>query len=156
MRAAITVAAAPAVSHAATMSTVYASPAGSGTDCSAAVPCSLTQARTAVRALTGAMTGDVVVQLAGDVVVQLPGGVYRLAAPLTLGAADSGANGYRVIWQAAPGSTPVLSGGWPGCRTSSCCCSRRRARPGQLDHLRLPRLSTRPRQRVPTVTCTLR
>ena len=109
-RAAITVvaalgcvAAAPAVSHAATMSTVYASPAGSGTDCSAAVPCSLTQARTAVRALSGAMTGDVVVQLAG--------GVYRLAAPLTLGAADSGANGYRVIWQAAPGTTPVLSGG---------------------------------------------
>ncbi|GAA0586866.1 RICIN domain-containing protein [Paractinoplanes ferrugineus] len=97
------VAAAPAVSQAATMTTLFASPAGSGTACSEAAPCSLTQAQTAVRALTGSMTGDVVVRLAG--------GVYRLAAPLSLGAADSGTGGYRVIWQAAPGATPVLSGG---------------------------------------------
>ncbi|GIM90063.1 cellulose binding domain-containing protein [Paractinoplanes toevensis] len=97
------VAAAPARSHAATMSTLFVSPTGSGTDCSSAAPCSLPQAQTAVRALTGTMTGDVVVRLAG--------GVYRLAAPMSLGAADSGTNGYRVIWQAVPGAAPVLSGG---------------------------------------------
>jgi hypothetical protein len=49
--------------------------------------------------------------MSGDIVVQLAGGTYRLAGPLTLGSADSGSNGYRVIWQAAPGAAPVLSGG---------------------------------------------
>jgi hypothetical protein len=98
------VVAAPATaSHAATMTTVYVSPTGSGTSCSAAAPCSLTQAKTSVEAVAGAMTGDVVVQLAG--------GTYRLSAPLTLGAADSGGNGHTVVWQAAPGATPVISGG---------------------------------------------
>ncbi|MBY8877222.1 ricin-type beta-trefoil lectin domain protein [Streptomyces sp. PLK6-54] len=98
------VAAAPAVtSHAATMTTVYVSPTGSGTSCSAAAPCSLTQAKASVEALDGNMTGDIVVQLAG--------GTYRLSAPLALGAADSGSNGHAVVWQAAPGVTPVISGG---------------------------------------------
>ncbi|HET6704964.1 RICIN domain-containing protein [Amycolatopsis sp.] len=46
-----------------------------------------------------------------DVVVQLAGGTYRLAAPLRLTSADSGQNGHTVTWQAAPGQTPVLSGG---------------------------------------------
>jgi hypothetical protein len=46
-----------------------------------------------------------------DVVVQLAGGTYRLAAPLTFTSADSGLNGHTVTWQAAPGQTPVLSGG---------------------------------------------
>ncbi|MFC5763097.1 right-handed parallel beta-helix repeat-containing protein, partial [Actinacidiphila bryophytorum] len=98
------VVAAPAVtSHAATMTTVYASPTGSGTACSASAPCSLTQAKTAVEAAAGNMSGDIVVQLAG--------GTYRMSAPLVLGSADSGSNGHQVIWQAAPGEQPVLSGG---------------------------------------------
>jgi hypothetical protein len=96
--------AAPAVtSHAATMTTLYASPAGSGTACSASAPCSLTQAKTSVEAIDGNMSGDIVVQLAG--------GTYRMSSPLVLGSADSGTNGHQVIWQAAPGEQPVLSGG---------------------------------------------
>ena len=50
--------------------TLYASPSGTGTACSAAQPCSLAAAQTAVRSLNGAMSGDIVVQLAD--------GVYRL------------------------------------------------------------------------------
>jgi hypothetical protein len=96
--------AAPAVaSHAATMTTLYVSPAGSGTACSASAPCSLTQAKSSVEAIGGSMTGDVVVQLAG--------GTYRLSGPLRLTADDSGRNGHTVSWQAAPGQSPVLSGG---------------------------------------------
>jgi hypothetical protein len=98
------VVAAPAVtSHAATMTTLYASPDGSGTACSASAPCSLTQAKTSVEAIDGNMSGDIVVQLAG--------GTYRMSSPLVLGSADSGSNGHQVIWQAAPGQQPVLSGG---------------------------------------------
>src|SRR6185312_6525752 len=61
------------------------------------------QARSSVEAVDGNMSGSIVVQLAG--------GVYRLSAPLVLGAADSGSNGYPVTWQAASGATPVISGG---------------------------------------------
>src|SRR4051794_25488996 len=93
---------APAVaSHAATMTTVYVSPTGSGTSCSAAAPCSLTQAKASVEAIDGNMTGDIVVELAG--------GTYRLSAPLALGAAASGTNGHTVVWQAAAGATPMIS-----------------------------------------------
>ncbi|MFD5464971.1 ricin-type beta-trefoil lectin domain protein [Kitasatospora sp. NPDC127059] len=99
------VVAAPAVAAPAATptTTLYVAPTGSGSSCSAAAPCSLTQAKASVEALNAGMTGDIVVQLAG--------GTYRLTAPLTLGAADSGGNGHRVIWQAAPGASPVLSGG---------------------------------------------
>ncbi|MFY1651169.1 RICIN domain-containing protein [Solwaraspora sp. WMMB762] len=98
--AAVTVvAAAPAM---AATTTLYASPSGTGTSCSAAQPCSLTSAQSAVRSLNGAMSGDIVVQLAD--------GVYRLPAPLRFTAADSGNNGYRVLWQAAPSANPVISG----------------------------------------------
>ncbi|MFF5249513.1 ricin-type beta-trefoil lectin domain protein [Streptosporangium sp. NPDC000095] len=82
--------------------TLYASPSGSGSSCSSAQPCSLPAAQTAVRALTGAMSGDIVVELAD--------GVYRLSAPLRFTAADSGNNGYQVIWRAAPSARPVISG----------------------------------------------
>ncbi len=53
--------------------TVYVSPSGSGTSCSAAQPCSVTGAQAAVRSQIGAMSGDIVVQLAD--------GVYRLSGP---------------------------------------------------------------------------
>ncbi|HZC52374.1 MAG TPA: discoidin domain-containing protein, partial [Mycobacterium sp.] len=66
-------------------------------------PCSITQAKAAVEG----------VNTAADVDVLLAGGTYRLAAPLTLGPADSGRNGHHVTWQAMPGQHPVVSGGMP-------------------------------------------
>jgi hypothetical protein len=87
--------------HGAT-TTLHASPSGTGTSCSATQPCSLSAVQAAVRSRNGAMSGDIVVQLAD--------GVYRLSEPLRLTAADSGNNGYRVSWQAAPSARPVLSG----------------------------------------------
>ncbi len=100
LTAAVAVALAPPASAATT--TLHASPSGTGTSCSATQPCSLSAAQAAVRSQNSTMSGDIVVQLAG--------GVYRLAEPLRLTAADSGNNGYRVRWQAAPSARPVISG----------------------------------------------
>ena len=83
--------------------TYYVSPIGTGTACTSAAPCSVTQAQTTVRAAAGTMQNDLTVQLAD--------GVYNLTAPLIFTAADSGANGHQIIWQAATGAHPVLSGG---------------------------------------------
>ena len=83
----------------------YVSPSGTGTACTSAAPCSITQAKTAVRAAASGMSGDFVVELAD--------GVYRLAAPLSFTAADSGTSGHTITWQAATGAHPVLSGGVP-------------------------------------------
>ncbi|HEY3710092.1 MAG TPA: discoidin domain-containing protein [Amycolatopsis sp.] len=77
-------------------------PSGQGGDCSALHPCGLFDAQRVVRGLVDRMRGDVVVQLAG--------GTYRLDRPLELTDRDSGQHGHRVIWQAAPGARPVLSG----------------------------------------------
>jgi hypothetical protein len=82
--------------------TLYASPSGTGTSCSAVQPCSLIAAQAAVRSRNSSMSGDIVVELAD--------GLYRLSAPLRLTAADSGNNGYRVVWRAAPSARPVISG----------------------------------------------
>nr|WP_243876779.1 DUF1349 domain-containing protein [Streptomyces sp. 846.5] len=84
------------------MTTLYASPSGNGTTCSSAQPCSITQAQASVRAVNANMTGDIVVQLAG--------GSYRLSAPMSFTAADSGNNGHTVVWQAAPNANPIISG----------------------------------------------
>lgn len=88
-------------------STIYVSPDGKGTGQSADSPCSLLAARDMVRKMNGKMTGDIVVQLAG--------GVYSMTEPLELIESDtihdSGGNGFDVIYQAAPGARPVLSGG---------------------------------------------
>jgi len=94
---------APAASHAAVATTLYVSPTGSGTACSSAAPCSITQAQSTVRTMNSNMSGDIVVQLAD--------GTYRLSAPLVFSNADSGTNGNNVVWQAASGAKPVLSGG---------------------------------------------
>ena len=61
----------------------------------------LARAQDVVRTLDTDMHGDITVELSGT---------YRLSAPLTLGAGDSGTNGYEVVWTAAPGAHPVLSG----------------------------------------------
>src|SRR5260370_18795506 len=84
---------------------VYASPTGSGTACSSTSPCTLTQAQTSVRAMTAAMTSDVHLVVAG--------GTYALSSAIVLSLADSGQNGHRVVWQAAAGQTPVVSGVLP-------------------------------------------
>jgi regulation of enolase protein 1 (concanavalin A-like superfamily) len=92
-----------AAASAATMSTLYASPSGSGTACTSSAPCSLAGAQSAVRSLDSSMTGDIVVELAG--------GTYRMSAPWTFTSSDSATNGYAVDWQAESGQTPVVSGG---------------------------------------------
>ncbi|WP_194923681.1 hypothetical protein [Catenulispora pinisilvae] len=48
--------------------------------------------------------------MTGDIVVSLTGGTYRLSTTFQLGPRDSGQNGHTVLWQAAPGQTPVISG----------------------------------------------
>jgi hypothetical protein len=47
----------------------------------------------------------------GDVTVSLGAGTYRLMKPLTLGPADSGRNGHNIVFQAEPGTRPIISGG---------------------------------------------
>ena len=47
---------------------------------------------------------------AHDVTVQLGDGTYTLIKPLLFRALDGGRNGHRVLWEAAPGAHPVLSG----------------------------------------------
>lgn len=93
-----------AVSASAATITLYASPTGSGTSCTQAAPCSLSAAQAAVRtAIAQAPTNDVSVVLAG--------GTYSLASTLKFGAADSGTSGHPVVWKAAPGTRPIISGG---------------------------------------------
>lgn len=46
-----------------------------------------------------------------DVYVYIKEGTYRLEQPFTLTADDSGKNGHNVVYSAAPGAHPVLSGG---------------------------------------------
>jgi hypothetical protein len=45
-----------------------------------------------------------------DVVVRLADGVYRLSQPLRFAAEDGGRNDHTVVWQAADGAHPVLTG----------------------------------------------
>jgi hypothetical protein len=82
----------------------YASPSGAGTTCSAAAPCSLPGAQTVVRAALAAGDGT------SGVTVLVEDGTYRLTSPLQFGAADSGTAADPVIWEAAPGAHPVISG----------------------------------------------
>jgi len=56
------------------------------------------------RAVNGNMSADVHVHL-------LPGTLY-MTAPLTLGGADSGTNGFDVWWDASPAGSAILSGGY--------------------------------------------
>jgi hypothetical protein len=95
-----TVGAAPA--DAATPVTVYASPSGGGSACTSSAPCSLAGAQARVEAIDQNMSANINVELYG--------GVYRLSSPLQLGPADSGSNGYYVLWQAVAGQVPVFSG----------------------------------------------
>jgi hypothetical protein len=106
-----------APAHAAAAATFYASPsASSGAACTQAAPCTLTDAQTAVRTFLAANSG-------GNVTVLLDDGTYRLANTWSFTAADSGSAGHPVVWEAAPGASPVISGatqvtGWTQVGTS--------------------------------------
>jgi len=63
----------------------------------------LTQARDAVCAASP--------QMNGDIVVYLRGGTYPITAPLEFGVANSGQNGFNVVYRAFEKEKPVLSGG---------------------------------------------
>jgi hypothetical protein len=93
----------PAHSWAATVTTLYAAPSGSGSTCSLSVPCSLSGAQAAVQSLSPSTSG-------ASVTVDLLDGTYRPSSTWRFGAADSGSPGDPVVWQAAPGAHPVLSG----------------------------------------------
>lgn len=82
---------------------LYAAHDGSGTACSEQAPCSLTQAQSKAITMNASLTGNLIVYLRG--------GTYALTEAFTLGAADSGSNGYSVIYRNYPGETPVFDGG---------------------------------------------
>lgn len=65
----------------------------------------LDRARLAVRAHLAAH------DLTEDLVVELRAGTYPLATPVRFEPADSGENGFSVVYRAAPGASVVLSGG---------------------------------------------
>jgi hypothetical protein len=97
------------------MLTLYASPNGSGTECTQTTPCALLQARQRVRERLASLrsAGQ---RMSGHIHVVLFGGTYRLGSTLELTTADSSlytsATPYAVIYQAAdPANPPVLSGG---------------------------------------------
>jgi hypothetical protein len=105
LSAGVTVALAPQGAAAAGAAYLFAAPSGSGVACTQPRPCSLTQAQQRERHF---LTTDEA--LSKNIVVELTDGTYRLSAPLQFGPTDSGRNGHQVIWSAAPGAHPVLSG----------------------------------------------
>lgn len=92
-----------------TVRTFHVAPAPLGDDAhdgGAAAPfATLDRARLAVRDHLAAH------ELREDLVVELAAGTYELAAPLRFDDADSGENGFAVVYRAAPGADVVLSGG---------------------------------------------
>lgn len=82
---------------------VFVAPTGSGDQCTCQAPCALESGRDRARQLAPTVDRDLIVQLAG--------GTYPMARTFTLSAADSGRGGHAVIYRAAPGAVPVLSGG---------------------------------------------
>ncbi|MFZ4895615.1 discoidin domain-containing protein [Plantibacter sp. Mn2098] len=64
---------------------------------------SLERAKQAVRLLNKHMITDIEVRLLD--------GTYRLDKPFELTARDSGSNGHTITYAAAPGATPIISGG---------------------------------------------
>ncbi|HVY11120.1 MAG TPA: IPT/TIG domain-containing protein [Mycobacteriales bacterium] len=81
---------------------IVAAPHGTGDDCTTAKPCGLTVAQGKARILIAGMDSDIA--------VELQGGTYHLTHTLQLGPLDSGRNGFHVVYRAAPGAHPVLSG----------------------------------------------
>jgi hypothetical protein len=89
------------------MATFHVNPTGANGDGSRDHPFGdLVSARDAVRRELSASPGE-------PIEVELAGGTYYLDRPLQLGPEDSGSAGGEVVWRAAPGSEPVISGGMP-------------------------------------------
>ena len=63
----------------------------------------LARARDAIRAVSPQMTTDIVVYLRG--------GTYPVSGPVEFGAADSGRNGFNVVYRAYANEAPTISGG---------------------------------------------
>ncbi len=63
----------------------------------------IAHARDSVAKINGKMTGDIVVYLAG--------GIYEISESVKFNEKDSGNNGHKVIYKAAVGQTPIVSGG---------------------------------------------
>lgn len=87
--------------------TVVIAVAPDGNDAATGTPAhpfrTLQRAQQAVRQVNGAH----------NVTVQLATGTYRIARPLIFTAQDGGRNGHHVLWSAAPGAHPVISGAIP-------------------------------------------
>src|SRR5262249_41205674 len=84
---------------------LWVSPDGQGDACSACAPCALETGRDHARSLAAGASSDIL--------VMLHGGTYRLQHTFMLSAADAGQNGHAIIYRAAPGEVPVLSGAVP-------------------------------------------
>ena len=87
------------------MQTFYVSPDGDDANAGTenAPFATLEKAKAAVDAINDAMYGDIVVYLMD--------GVWELEDTLSFGQSDSGTNGYYVRYEAAPGASPMISGG---------------------------------------------
>ncbi|SEN93737.1 Ig-like domain-containing protein [Actinacidiphila rubida] len=87
-----------------TAAVLWAAPDGHGEACTTHSPCSLTAAQDQVRTVEqGRGTAGARVELLD--------GTYRLGTTWSFGAEDSGTPGHPVVWEAAPGAHPVISGG---------------------------------------------
>ena len=62
------------------------------------------RARDIVRTLNREMSDDITVFI---------GGTYRITRPIEFGPDDSASNGFSIVYTAAPGAHPVVSGGFP-------------------------------------------
>ena len=89
----------------AVMKTFYVSPAGDDANPGTQERplATIGGARDAVRGVNRNMTGDIVVILAG--------GAYSIAEPIVFDHRDSAAGGHKIVYRAADGQQPVLSGG---------------------------------------------
>ena len=87
--------------------TLYVAPDGSGSNFSETQPGNLYAARNYIRTIDADMSGDIVVYLYG--------GVYHLTNSFQLQENatnhDSGTGGFDIIYEAYPGSVPIISGG---------------------------------------------
>jgi len=84
---------------------IYVSPTGQDADLGTKAKPVHTLERAAALARNAMQTA------AGDVTIHLAGGTYRLTRPLELQPEDSGLNGHNIVYEAEPGTRPIVSGG---------------------------------------------
>jgi hypothetical protein len=94
------------LAFAAVQTTLYVSPSGDDSNAGTLASPLLTiaGAQAQVRAINSNMTGDIMVYLRG--------GTYTISSPIVFTAADSGTNGFHVIYEAYNSEVPVISGGF--------------------------------------------